>query len=496
MGVPTGGSGPANLAFWYRADSDVYKDAGLTLVSDGDTAQQWRDQSGNNRHLNQATAAKRPLYRVNRHYGRPSLTFDGIDDFLQATAFTFNQPLDVYIVYRPISWKANAVIWAGNAAAGVYYAQKNVSPITRVYAGSNGSDYSGPSIGQWAIIETGIDNSGGYTRSGVGSLKSVIMDGLFGTNANSTGAIGANNPGNFTLGADADGTNPANFEVLEILGYSAALSQANSDVVRFYAGAGTGLFDRDGLVEGIVSDLIYYPSFVESIVPDLLYYPSLIESISDAEIVAVPTEIPIPPFLRPIDTVAATCVAWAHENRLFLSYGGKTYVRDLILPQAGWADAGYGYVNSVVTASRFNHPYMAFLSANMDPAGYGDRSQFVSFSHRSLSPTAYFAETSPSKIVRFRPFGNNELKQAVRFRCWGKVESIRAGQIGTLIATSDVGCREEVPIFLNAYTPGLIIEHKFSTSMIGEEITVDLIFNKNVISAEFSQSKLEYLPLV
>jgi hypothetical protein len=52
----------SNLYLWLKADSSVYKDAGVTPAANGETVQQWNDQSGNGRNVSQATAGNRPTY--------------------------------------------------------------------------------------------------------------------------------------------------------------------------------------------------------------------------------------------------------------------------------------------------------------------------------------------------------------------------------------------------------------------------------------------------
>ena len=55
---------------------------GYSTPVDADTVQNWKDLSGNGRHLVQATIASRPRYKINIQNGKPALLFDGSDDFL------------------------------------------------------------------------------------------------------------------------------------------------------------------------------------------------------------------------------------------------------------------------------------------------------------------------------------------------------------------------------------------------------------------------------
>ena len=69
-----------------------------TLV-DGDAVSQWDDLSGNLRHLLQASASLRPLYKVNVQNGKPIVRFDGVDDYMQVT-FATTSPMSTFFAGR------------------------------------------------------------------------------------------------------------------------------------------------------------------------------------------------------------------------------------------------------------------------------------------------------------------------------------------------------------------------------------------------------------
>ena len=51
--------------FWFRADSGAYINAGTTLATtNGQTIQQWNDNSSNGKNVSQATPGSRPIYRT------------------------------------------------------------------------------------------------------------------------------------------------------------------------------------------------------------------------------------------------------------------------------------------------------------------------------------------------------------------------------------------------------------------------------------------------
>jgi concanavalin A-like lectin/glucanase superfamily protein/HYR domain-containing protein len=66
----------AGLEVWYDAG------AGVTLNGNGVTG--WADQSGNGHNSVQATSANQPVFNATAFNGKPSLSFDGLGDYLQA----------------------------------------------------------------------------------------------------------------------------------------------------------------------------------------------------------------------------------------------------------------------------------------------------------------------------------------------------------------------------------------------------------------------------
>jgi hypothetical protein len=76
----------ADLLAWYKADTEVFSDAGTTPAVDTNTVQQWNDQSGNDFHLLQASAGSRPVFNTAGFNGLQGITFSG--DFLQIAAET------------------------------------------------------------------------------------------------------------------------------------------------------------------------------------------------------------------------------------------------------------------------------------------------------------------------------------------------------------------------------------------------------------------------
>lgn len=84
-----------NLVTWL----DARYPTGLSgvLPDNGTPLAQWDDLSGANRHATQATAAKRPIWKVVD--GRPGVFFDGVDDWLDSP-YDLPLPMTMYVVVR------------------------------------------------------------------------------------------------------------------------------------------------------------------------------------------------------------------------------------------------------------------------------------------------------------------------------------------------------------------------------------------------------------
>lgn len=65
----------ANLSLWLDANVGAYVDSGSTLAADGQTVQQWNDQSGNGYNASQGVANSRPTFATNQLNGYPALNF-------------------------------------------------------------------------------------------------------------------------------------------------------------------------------------------------------------------------------------------------------------------------------------------------------------------------------------------------------------------------------------------------------------------------------------
>ena len=92
LGVAATFATAADVAEWFDA-----ADAS-TITTAGGAVSQWRDKSGNARHLNQGTAANQPRHLSNALNGRSVVRFDG-DDVLSNT-YNVNNPYTILSVAR------------------------------------------------------------------------------------------------------------------------------------------------------------------------------------------------------------------------------------------------------------------------------------------------------------------------------------------------------------------------------------------------------------
>lgn len=193
MSFPT-----ANLAAWYRQGTGITSAAGLVS--------QWNDQSGNARHLVQATGTNQPALQADG-----SILFDGVDNFLQASAFTLNQPFTIYLLGRQVTWTAGDRIFDGNTqdTTEVLQTTAGASPQIRQFAGSQGSDNSDWTVNTYAVLVAIFNGASSVLQ--INNSTAVTSD------------AGAQNAAGFTLGAIGTGSaNWSNIQVKEVLLYSAA----------------------------------------------------------------------------------------------------------------------------------------------------------------------------------------------------------------------------------------------------------------------------------
>ena len=216
------------LALWLDATRGTYQSAGgAAAAADGDPVGQWQDQSGNARHVAQATSTKRGTLKTGIQNGLPVVRFDGVDDFLKATAFTLNQPVSCFLILKKRS-----------ATEPTLHAYSDGNSAGSCEHDNGGGGGAGSGIRQYA------GSTGGSVELGTTAFAAIcsVFNGAssrirLNDGTANTGNVGVGNPGGFTLGATADGAATSDIDVAEILVYSGALSVSDETSARNYLNA-------------------------------------------------------------------------------------------------------------------------------------------------------------------------------------------------------------------------------------------------------------------
>ena len=164
----------------------------------------WPDASGNVRDLRQTTDTNRPTLNADW-----SITFDGVDNFLKAAAFTLNQPETVYFLGAQVTWTNNDYVYDGEATNSGLIFQNAVTPVLRCYAGTDVVLADSPAVNTDCVLTVVFNGASSRIQRNNGTA--------------STGDTGAANMGGFTLGARGDGTGAfSNIRVKEVIIFAAA----------------------------------------------------------------------------------------------------------------------------------------------------------------------------------------------------------------------------------------------------------------------------------
>lgn len=202
---------PWHTSFWAS-------DRNWSPPADGAATASWRDFSGNGRTASQATGSKQPVYHVADLGGKPCVTFDGVDDFMQTAAFTaIAQPATLVVVAQYVTQAAPNIVVDGIGTSNRMIVFDNANSRWTLYQGTV-QQLTSPSPDNNAHILVGNFDAG--------STDSLRLDGsliISAVNAGTQAVTG------LTLGARFDGTtNFANARV----GFVGLIDRALTDSER------------------------------------------------------------------------------------------------------------------------------------------------------------------------------------------------------------------------------------------------------------------------
>lgn len=240
---------PCDPVLWLKADAGVYTDAGVTAAGDGQSVQQWNDQSGNGNHVTQTTAVNKPVFKAPDATGMQALYFDGSNGKIFLNNTTSNlvaagSERTVFVVARR---DCNA--HAGGVLGGTLFTFRRGGIINTLTYGSNSygtpvyiySDNNGVGNNNASITGTAIDSAfsptvvtykvpaaGGQIQCNLNSVAQTVNQGA-GSVTTETGIAG------FTVG---DREDQADLDwsgwIYEVIVYNRSLSAAEIVSVESY----------------------------------------------------------------------------------------------------------------------------------------------------------------------------------------------------------------------------------------------------------------------
>jgi hypothetical protein len=223
------------VKLWLKGNAGVYSDAGSTLATNGQTVQQWNDQSGNANNSSQATSGARPILRSTGINGLPAIEFDGVDDMLtvaDTAALRLAPSLTLFVVFkrgettRTSEGILDKLVNSGNFDGyGLYLSNHNPAIFINTNSTNNNFTSFGTADTTAHVLSASITYGGSCKAYLDGTNKVTATDG--GSSVTETQP--------FRIGRHEWATNP-HFQGLfgELLVYSGALVDADRQAVESY----------------------------------------------------------------------------------------------------------------------------------------------------------------------------------------------------------------------------------------------------------------------
>lgn len=244
-------SGPvAGYTAWYDA-SDT-----STITLSGSNVTQWNDKSANAYHLTQATGTRQPQSGINTVNGLNAITYDGVNDRLQASTasnWTFLQHTATHtfmVFYANTASDQRRLMETssdGEARGIMYliddndtvYAECDTGDVgSRPYQMSTTSTVAQPGAGYWTFAS---DPGNGTAANRIKIRKNGVAAG--GTNSNTASPTTSTATYPLTVGSWAKDSANFSFDgyMCEIIIYPSILSDSDRDKVESYLATKWGI---------------------------------------------------------------------------------------------------------------------------------------------------------------------------------------------------------------------------------------------------------------
>ena len=155
-----------------------------SIVETANAVRRWGDYSSADHDLLQASASNMPTFVDAGGDADDYIIFDGTDDYMKTSAFTWNQPYHIYIVASLVEWTNSDAIFDGNADTGGLFYNHATDPLVSFNAGTQMDDVSLTEGTFYIMRVSNVSNSG-----------TIILN----QGTPEVGPAGTNNMGGFTL---------------------------------------------------------------------------------------------------------------------------------------------------------------------------------------------------------------------------------------------------------------------------------------------------------
>lgn len=148
------------------------------------------DLSQNSRPFNQIAALDQPLLVANEQNGKPTVKFNGINEFMVTPSFSVSQPFTVYMMMKQVTWTTGDRFWSGIGASQPIIYQNLSTPRIYLFAGGSNNTFISPTLNTYFILTAVFNNTSSLLRINNGTAAT----GTPGTQSIGGGiCLGANN---------------------------------------------------------------------------------------------------------------------------------------------------------------------------------------------------------------------------------------------------------------------------------------------------------------